>query len=140
MTDPTLPVARLRSLIGDDVRELATEVAQHLERLLERNGMRDPTGLRAAVEHERPRTPLDIANHLDACIFESGGDPGTLAEALRDVTDPGDLRRIAQACGLSFDVLQRQLSGRRTLTFSTVLGALRALGVELRVSVGTPVP
>jgi len=79
------------------------------------------------------RRPADIADYLDACLVESGGDVRIVAEALLDIVDLNDVRRIARSCDLPCDVLRRQLSGRRTLSFATVLGTLRALGVELRV-------
>lgn len=84
----------------------------------------------------RSAAPFDLAEHLDACIFESGGDPRTIADALSALVDADGMDRIARECGLSRDVLTRQLNGRRTLSFSTVLGAMRALGLELRVSAG----
>ncbi|GAB3059009.1 DNA-binding protein [Stenotrophomonas tumulicola] len=137
MPELTVSAARLYSLIGDGMHDLPVEVIEKLERMLQRYGMQHP-----ADEPEwwdaggYPRSALDIACYLDACIVESGGDPKTVAEALLAVADANDLRRIARACGLPCDVLRRQLSGRRTLSFGTVLGAMRALGVQLRVHAG----
>lgn len=85
---------------------------------------------------QRPLDPADIAAYLDACIVEGGGDPHVFAEALCYLADRHALRSMARACCVPADVLYRQLSGKRPLNFSTVIGATRALGVELRVSVG----
>lgn len=84
---------------------------------------------------QRPRTALEIADYIDASIHESVGDPVTMGETLLFIIGHDDLHHVASECGLSIDVLRRQLTGKRTLTFSTVLGAMRALGVELRASV-----
>lgn len=81
------------------------------------------------------RTPREVARHLDGCLVESGGDAAILAEALLSLVEGSDLRRVARVCGLPCEVLHRQLAGRRTLTFATVAGTLRALGVGLRVRV-----
>ncbi len=83
---------------------------------------------------QRPLDPPDIAAYLNACIVESDGDPHVFAEALCYLADRHALRSMARACGVPADVLHRQLSGKRPLNFSTVIGAMRALGVELRVS------
>jgi len=83
---------------------------------------------------QRPLDPADIAAYLNACIVESDGDPHVFAEALCYLADRHALRSMARACGVPADVLHRQLSGKRPLNFSTVIGAMRALGVELRVS------
>ena len=83
---------------------------------------------------QRPLDSADIAAYLNACIVESDGDPHVFAEALRYLADRHALRSMARACGVPADVLCRQLSGKRPLNFSTVIGAMRALGVELRVS------
>ena len=58
------------------------------------------------------------------------------AEALCNLADRHALRSMARACGMPADVLYRQLSGKRSLNFSTAIGAVRALGVELRGRVG----
>lgn len=100
--------------------------------------MRSATRVRSAQTDDptqRPLDPADIAAYLDACIVEVGGDPHVFAEALYYLADRHALRSMARACGVPADVLHRQLSGKRPLNFSTVIGAMRALGVELRVSV-----
>ena len=128
--------ARLHSLIGDDMHELPPEVIHKLESMLRRYGVAHPRDEPAWDSGGGLlRTPREVARHLDGCLVESGGDAPILAEALLTLVDGSDLRRIARVCGLPCEVLHRQLSGRRLLTFATVVGTLRALGLELRVRV-----
>lgn len=45
------------------------------------------------------------------------------------------MSHVAYECGLSSDAMRRQLSGTRPLYFDSVLGAMRALGMRLRIEV-----
>lgn len=128
--------ARLHSLIGDGMHDLPPEVIHKLERMLQCYGVPHPRDEPAwGSGGGLLRTPREVARHLDGCLVESGGDAPILAEALLNLVEGPDLRRVARVCGLPSDVLHRQLAGRRTLAFATVAGTLRALGVELRVQV-----
>jgi len=72
--------------------------------------------------------PLGTNTH-----WESQGDAEIPGEAIAYVAGEEDLRAIARECRLPVEVVRRQLSGRRTLTLRTMMGALRALGFQLRV-------
>lgn len=89
--------------------------------------------MEAAGHFDRPCTPQAVIDYLNACIVESHGDAEILGEALAYVAGEAGLRVIACECRLPVDVLRRQLYGRRTLTLRTIMGALRALGLKLRV-------
>lgn len=89
--------------------------------------------MEAAGHFDRPCTPQAAIDYLNACIGESQGDAEILGEAIAYVAGEEDLRAIARECGLPVEVVRRQLSGRRTLTLRTVMGALRAVGLQLRV-------
>jgi len=126
--------ARLYALIGDGMHDLPVEVVKQLEGMLRRYGMPHPADAPASRACGAiPYSAQALADHLDACLVESGGDARIVAEALLDIVDFNGVRRIARVCGLPSEVLRRQLSGRRTLSFATVLGTMRALDVELRV-------
>ena len=45
----------------------------------------------------------------------------------------GDGGGAARECGLSDEAMRRQLNGTRPLYFDSVLGVMRALGIQLRV-------
>ncbi|QNR97371.1 hypothetical protein ICJ04_00080 [Stenotrophomonas sp. 169] len=91
--------------------------------------------MEAAGHFDRPRTPQAVVDYLNECIVESQGDAAILGEALAYVAGEEGLRGIARECGLPAAVVHRQLGGRRTLTLRTVMGALRAIGLQMRVDV-----
>lgn len=89
--------------------------------------------MEAAGHFDRPCTPQAVIDYLNACIVENHGDAEILGEALAYVAGDAGLRAIACECRLPVEVVRRQLYGRRTLTLRTMMGALRALGLTLRV-------
>ncbi|WP_312683476.1 hypothetical protein [Stenotrophomonas chelatiphaga] len=89
--------------------------------------------MEAAGHFDRPSTPQAVIEYLNACIAESEGDAAIFGEALAYVAGDAGLRAIACECRLPVEVVRRQLYGRRTLTLRTMMGALRALGLALRV-------
>ncbi|MBD7953352.1 hypothetical protein H9654_03940 [Stenotrophomonas sp. Sa5BUN4] len=91
--------------------------------------------MEAAGHFDRPCTPQAVIDYLNACIGESQGDAEILAEAIAYLAGEEDLRAIPRQCRLPVEVVRRQLSGRRTLTLRTMMGALPALGLQLRVDV-----
>ena len=84
--------------------------------------------MEAAGHFDRPCTPKAVIEYLNACIGESHGDAEILGEAIAYLAGEENLRAIARECGLPVEVVRRQFFGRRTL-----MGALRALGLQLRV-------
>jgi len=89
--------------------------------------------MEAAGHFDRPCTPHAVIEYLNACIGDSQGDAEIPGEAIAYVAGEEDLRAIAREYRLPVEVVRRQLSGRRTLTLRTMMGALRALELQLRV-------
>ncbi|MHA7916268.1 addiction module antidote protein [Alloalcanivorax xenomutans] len=109
--------------------------------------------------HERPRClrfpwsetlfrfrafqPFDLARHLDseATIAEylsqvlASGDHNELIDAIGHVARAKGMSEIARASGLGRESLYKALSPGAKPRFDTVVRVLKALGVELRISV-----
>jgi probable addiction module antidote protein len=76
-------------------------------------------------------SPKAIAAHLDAA-FEDG-DPRVIAKALGNVARAKNLPRIARDIGLTKSGLYKALSENGDPRLSTFIGALKAIGFELKV-------
>ena len=87
--------------------------------------------------------PFDLARHLDseATIAEylsqvlASGDHNELIDASGHVARANGMSEIARASGLGRESLYKALSPGAKPRFDTVVRVLKALGVELRISV-----
>lgn len=79
------------------------------------------------------RDSVELAQQLDALLMASHVDQRAFASALLAAVEAKGLAECARACGMSCINLHRQLSGRRGLTFNTVIRLVGALGLGLRV-------
>ena len=75
----------------------------------------------------------EMAEYLDGRLGMRNYDEAGTARALLLVAELYGLDKVADACGVSAETLRRQLNGMRPLYFGTVLGVMRALGIQLRV-------
>lgn len=81
-----------------------------------------------------------MAEHLDSRLRLRDCDEAGIARALLLMSELHGMSRVARACGMNSDTLRRQLDGKQTLNFDTVLGVSRALGLQLSAEVGAPPP
>lgn len=80
---------------------------------------------------EHLRTPEEIAEYLEACLEEAGGDAAFVAKALGDIARAKGMTQVARDAGLSRESLYKALSGERSPDFSTILKVVAALGIKL---------
>lgn len=78
--------------------------------------------------------PAAVAALLEACIIESDGDAVLIAKALGAVVHAQGMRDFSERSGMSCRLLRRELSGRRSPQFATILQVARTLGITLHVS------
>ncbi len=85
--------------------------------------------------------PFDPANYLETeedilCYLEAameGNDPKHIASALGDVARSKGMSEISKKAGLGRQALYKALSEDGNPTLETLLGVLKALGLELTV-------
>ena len=95
--------------------------------------MTTPEPARARVANLRA---AEMAEYLDGRLHMTHYDETTFARSLLLVSELHGIGDVAQECGVSGEALRRQLNGTRPLYFDSVLGVMRALGIQLRVVVG----
>lgn len=76
-----------------------------------------------------------LAKRLDALLATAGLGHDEFASALLAAVEERGLPDCAQACGISCVNLERQSSGRRGLSFGTVIRVTRVLGLQVGVDV-----
>ena len=86
-----------------------------------------------AKAHLANRRAAEMAEYLDGRLHMAHYDESTFARSLLLVAELHGMSHVAQQCGLSSESMRRQLNGTRPLYFDSVLGVMRALGVQLRV-------
>lgn len=85
-----------------------------------------------SVSAPNPRA-AEMAEYLDDRLHMTHYDETTFARALLLVSELHGIDAIARHCGVSGEAMRRQLNGTRPLYFDSVLGVMRALGIQLRV-------
>ena len=86
-----------------------------------------------AKAHLANRRAADMAEYLDGRLHMAHYDQSTFARSLLLVSELHGMSHVAHECGLSSEAMRRQLNGSRPLYFDSVLGVMRALGIQLRV-------
>ncbi len=86
-----------------------------------------------AVEHLE--TKEDVRLYLEACFEEDPGDGSLIRAALNDVARAQNMAQLSRDAGMSREGLYKALSKDGNPSFATVLRVVRALGMQLRVSV-----
>ncbi len=81
---------------------------------------------------EHLRTPEEMAAYLVACFEEADSDTAFIAKALGDIARAKGMSQLAKDAGLSREILYKDLSGKRTPSFDTILKVVTALGLKLR--------
>jgi DNA-binding phage protein len=89
---------------------------------------------RTSARVSNPRA-AETAEYLDARLHMANYEEPTFARSLLLAAELHGIEHAARECGLSDEAMRRQLNGTRPLYFDSVLGAMRALGVRLRVEV-----
>ena len=80
-------------------------------------------------------TKEDIRLYLEACFEEDPGDGSLIRAALNDVARAQNMAQLSRDVGMSREGLYKALSKDGNPSFATVLRVVRALGIQLRVSV-----
>jgi len=86
---------------------------------------------------EHLRTPVEMAEYLEASIEDSQGDAALIAKALGDIARARGMSQVARDAGLSRESLYKALSGERSPDFDTVLKVIHALGLKLHAEAMT---
>lgn len=84
---------------------------------------------------EHLKTKEDIALYFDACLEEAGDDVAFIAKALGNIARARGMTELANDTGLGRESLYKALSAEGNPSFSTILKVIRALGLQLRVSI-----
>ena len=85
---------------------------------------------------ESLRDEAAIAAYIEAVLED--GDPGLVAAAIGDIARARGMAQIAKETGRSRESLYRALSDRGNPELATLMGVLKALGLQLSVKpVGT---
>jgi probable addiction module antidote protein len=82
-------------------------------------------------------TPERIALYIEAVIED--GDPALLAATLGDIARARGMAQIAKETGRSRESLYRALSDKGNPELTTLIGVLKALGLQLSVKPIAPV-
>lgn len=87
------------------------------------------------VEHLK--TDEDMAMYLAACMDEAGDDAAFIAAALGDIARAKGMTQLAKDTGLGRESLYKALSAGGNPKLSTLIGVLKAVGLQLSISVPT---
>jgi probable addiction module antidote protein len=83
---------------------------------------------------EHLKTDADMADYLEACMEEAGGDPAFIAKALGTIARAKGMTQLAKETGLGRESLYKALSGEGNPSFATILKVVNALGIRLHAS------
>ncbi len=86
-----------------------------------------------AAEHIRDDD--DVAAYVEAA-FEDG-DPRVIAAALGDIARAKGMTSVARDAGMGRESLYKSLSRDGNPEFATIMKVMRALGIQLRVTVAS---
>ena len=84
---------------------------------------------------EHLRTKEDVRLYLAACAEEDPGDGSLIRAALNDIARAQNMSRLARDIGMTREGLYKALSENGNPTFATVMRIIRALGMQLRITV-----
>jgi probable addiction module antidote protein len=85
---------------------------------------------------EQSTTEERQINHLQEAFAD--GDPALIAAVLGDVARANDLAKVAKEAGVTEEALHKSLRFSGDPRLSTLMGVLKALGLELQVSAAAP--
>ena len=74
--------------------------------------------------------------YLEACADEDPGDGSLIRVALGDIARAQNMSSLARKLGMTRQGLYKALSQEGNPTFATVMRVTRALGMELRITIG----
>ena len=80
------------------------------------------------------KTEEDMALYLDACLEEGGDDPAFIAAALGNIARARNITDLADKIGMTRAGLYKAFSKNGNPSFGAVLKVIRAMGLELHVS------
>ena len=86
-----------------------------------------------AAEHLN--TKEDVRLYLEACAEEDPGDGSLIRAALNDIARVQNMSLLARDVGMSREGLYKALSEKGNPSFATVMRIMRALGMQLRITV-----
>lgn len=74
--------------------------------------------------------------YLEACAEEDPGDGSLIRVALGDIARAHNMSSLAQRVGMTRQGLYKALSSEGNPSFATVMRITRALGMDLRITIG----
>ena len=74
--------------------------------------------------------------YLEACAEEDPGDGSLIRVALGDIARAHNMSNLAQRVGMTRQGLYKALSSEGNPSFATVMRITRALGMDLRITIG----
>jgi probable addiction module antidote protein len=86
-----------------------------------------------AADHLRTRE--DVRLYLEACVEEDSGDGSLIRAALNDVARSQNMSQLAREVGMTREGLYKALSENGNPSFATVMRTIRALGMQIRITV-----
>ena len=86
-----------------------------------------------AADHLQSKKDLRL--YLEACADEDPGDGSLIRAALNDIASSQNMSGLAREVGMTREGLYRVLSENGNPSFATILRIIRALGMQVRISV-----
>ena len=77
----------------------------------------------------------DVRLYLEACVKEDPGDGSLIRAALKDIARSQNMSRLAREVGMTREGLYKALSENGNPSFATVIRTIRALGMQIRITV-----
>ena len=84
---------------------------------------------------EHLNSPEDARHYLEACAKEDPGDGSLIRAALNDIARSGNMSWLAREIGMSREGLYKALSEDGNPAFSTVIRIVRALGLQIKLTI-----
>ena len=86
-----------------------------------------------AAEHLQSKE--DVRLFLEACVKEDPGDGSLIRAALNDIARSHNMSQLAREVGMTREGLYKALSENGNPSFATVIRTIRALGMQIRITV-----
>ena len=86
-----------------------------------------------AADHLRSKE--DMRLYLEACVEEDPGDGSLIRAALNDIARSQNMSQLARDVGMTREGLYKALSEKGNPSFATVIRTIRALGMQIRITV-----
>ena len=81
------------------------------------------------------RSKEDVRLYLEACVEKDPGDGSLIRAALNDIARARNMSQLARDIGMTREGLYKALSENGNPSFATVIRTIRALGMQIRITV-----